>query len=387
MTLSILKAQSLTFVRKNDYEAFFELLSHYLNPQSQAFAALIMLNSRYNALLDKEMKGIILQEEAKLEYNLIREAALHLIKILREEELGDGGELHDPLEEAVRLLPVEIPLTTLFLVNCDRRKPARTFWRSFDSFHGDNRRFQFYYVLGCPTQEPGSFSERVVYELLERELEGNFKAIDFKSRADNRLLIEPMPLGHNLGGCQKAFKKNFSERFSLSNNHASFEDYLHTGLPKLPWQYVTIVFKITADDWDQQVVAPYLQWLTDVFSHTGENIPTFIFFFLIVIKNAHREEAVRGENLEVLNGARALVQANASNAALIEYLAPVHTDDLEYWLERLGNVPGEQKYRIIELLADRLTPEERAQYEHDTTLNMERIEAFQEKVYKHHHHK
>ncbi|MBK8705127.1 MAG: hypothetical protein IPN33_17220 [Saprospiraceae bacterium] len=387
MTLFELKDQCNDLIGKGDFEGTFGLLERHLDPGRKVFNDVVLLKGRHSLNLDNEMRGLATREESQVEYTRIAASLQRLANELQQADLGNGGKLVELLDAIVAGLPVDVALTPLHLVNCNRRKPTRTFWSAFDSFLSENKRFQYYLILACPTQEPEGFSERAVYELLEKELENEHQSIDFRRRADERLRIEPMPLGHNLMGCQRAFKKYFSERFGLTNADTAFEDYLQTGLPKLPWQYVATVFKVTATDWDQAVMAPYLQWLMDNFSHTGPNIPTFLFFFVVTVKMPTSEEAVSRDNREALDGARVIAEAHQGRAILIEPLPPVPVDDLEDWLEKLGDITDITKMQIIDLLAQRLTTEELNQFQQFQFFNMERIEDFQEKIYRHHHHK
>ncbi len=389
MTLRELKETAKSHIGRSDFESVFDLLSRRLNSAREAFNQLIQLSSRYNRVSDDDLvKGVVSRENATLEYNQIAQALLSLINGLREDDLGDGGDLEDPLDAEARNISVDVLITPLFLVNCDRRKPVRLFWRAFNQYLEQKRHFQFYFLPSCPSQQPESFAERTVQELLEKELDKVNEAFDFRRRADERLLIEPLPLGINEAGCQKAFKKYFTERFGLANSGVSFEDYIRSGLPKLPWQYVATAFKITPDDWDDEITGPYIEWIMDTFSQTGPDIPTFIFFFVVSVKNAHRADVpLRGSTREALDGVRKLAEKRPEEATLIEPLPPVPADDLEDWLEKLGSVPQEQKQRIISLMAARLSGDEEAWFRQNNEFNMERIEQFQEKVYHSHKHK
>ena len=227
-----------------------------------------------------DMNGVVSRENAGLEYNQILQALVQLVRKLVEDDLGAGGDLDDPLDIEARKLQVEIPITPLLLVNCNRRKPIRFFWRAFSLYLERERRFQFYFLPSCPSQEPEGFAERTIQELLEKELDKATQSFDFRCRADERLMVETLPIGLNLSGSQKAFKTYFAERFGLANSGATFEEYLRTGLPKLPWQYVATTFKITASDWDDELLPAYISWIMDTFANTGPDIPAFIFFFV-----------------------------------------------------------------------------------------------------------
>lgn len=401
MQLQALKKKAISYFGKGDIDACLELLAQYLNPSGKVFGELIQLSARYKRTSADDYRGVVSRANASLEYNRISQGLLALVNQLEQNDLGNGGNLEDPLEQIARDLRVEIPLTPLYLVNCDRRQPVRAFWQAFNDSMEQGQRFRFYFLPCCPSQQPESFAERIVHELLELELDSEFNAMDFRRRpgADERLLIEPLPVGLNLEGCKKAFKKYFAERFSLANSATSFEDYLRTGLPSLPWQYVAAAFKITDDEWNDTIMRPYLQWLMSTLRDTGPNVPNFLLFFIVTIKNAHRGDRQLGEAArEAQEGINALVAARSEvsgiattpapkDAISIQPLPPVPDVDLENWLEKLGNVSMAEKQEVIQSLVALLKDDEATLYQERQEFNMERIEGFQEKVYQAHKNK
>lgn len=399
MTLRELKTNVQAHIGKSDLGAVFDLLSGQLDPSGAPFQDLIQLSSRYHRTLNDDHNGVTAREAANLEYSRIAQALLHLVGGLAEKDLGQGGALTDPLDEAARQLRVDHPVTPLYLVNCDRRKPVRSFWQAFDGKLEQKLRFQFYFLPCDAAQQPEGFAERIVHELLEKELDGASGTLDYRRRAqqEERLRVELLPLDRNPEKSKQAFKKYFAERFALANSEVAFEDYLRTGLPKLPWTYVVTAFKVTEDQWDDDILKPYLEWMMATFSGTGPDVPTFLFFFVVTVKYAHRGERLGEAAREALDGLRALVEARAQSAAaagqsqsdatLIPPLPPVDTDDLEHWMERLGDNSTDQKDNVIRLIAERLKGEEEAVYRQGRQFNMERIEDFQERVYHAHKHK
>jgi hypothetical protein len=401
MTLPELKAKASAHIAKSEFEQVFELLFSRMDPRCAPFQDLIQHSARHKRTLNDELNGVLSRENANLEYNQITRALQHLVSQLQEKDLGSGGSGEDPLARFARELPIDIPLTPLYLVNCDRRDPVRFFWSVFNDSIEQRRRFQFYFLPCCPSQQPEGFAERVVNELLEKELDSEYGAMDFRRRpsGEERLLIEPLPLGRDLEGSKKKFKKYFAERFGLANSELAFEEYLRTGLPALPWQYVVTAFKIIDDDWEDTLLRPYLEWLMSTFSATGPDIPNFLFFFIVTMKHAHREGRSNASAQEAMAGIKALVAARgkereegtapaAQDAALIEPLPPVAASDLETWMDRLGDdIREDQKQRVIEMLVSRLRGDEASWYADRKEFNMERIEDFQEKVYHAHKHK
>lgn len=368
---------------KDRFAELFREMEQSLNSRSEAFNQLVRLRNRHSKVYQDEMEGTVSRENAVIEYNQISKALIAAIDMLAETDLGEGGALQDTLDTLVQSLVIDVPMTPLFLVNCNRRKELRSFRRSFGQRQEDCCRFQFYYILACPTQEPEGFAERVIYELMGEYADTHHHSIHYRRNDDARLRIENLPLGFTLKDTKEAFKKYFAERFNLGNT--SFEDYLRTGLPRLQYEYVATTMQITAGDWDPDIVEDYLKWLMDSFSETDGRTPTFLFFFVVSLKNAHWPEKIRRDDVEVLDSVHALIEANEHRAALFSPLPPVPADDLEDWLEKLGSVSQTQKNAILQAIGNQLESEELARFSsEDRLLDMERIEDLQERVWRAH---
>jgi hypothetical protein len=122
MTLSELKDTANKLIGKSDYERIFDLLSGRLDPGCAAFSDLIQQSGRYKRVFREDMNGVVDRKDAQKEYNQINQALLYLVRELREQDLGSGGRLTDPLEKEAARIAVQIPLTPLHIVNCDRKK-------------------------------------------------------------------------------------------------------------------------------------------------------------------------------------------------------------------------------------------------------------------------
>jgi hypothetical protein len=222
----------------------------------------------------------------------------------------------------------------------------------------------------------------MVYELAIEYEERHQHSFHYRRRSDNRLCIDFLPLRSSLSASQEAFKKYFAERFNLGSS--TFDEFLHTGLPRLQWECISLAFKINTQDWDPELLEPYLQWLMDTFAGIHAQAPKFLFFFVVAVKSAHERKKVHDDDQEILDTLDALLAKNSDQAILIENLPPVKTLDFETWLENLGNPTQLQKDQIIKTITERVPPEERQQYDTTKTLNMEHIEDFQERVYRYH---
>jgi len=382
-TLSSLIKRWKSLLAADKFTELFRDMELHLNSRSEAFNSFVHLRSRYSKAYQNEMEGTVSRDQTLIERNQISKAMIAAFDALEESDIGEGGAMDAELDRLVKAIKIDIPLTPLYLVNCNRNKELRAFRRSFGKRQDDCCRFQFYYILACPTQEPEGFAERVIYELMGQYADTHHHSMLYRRTDDARLRIEKLPLGFSLKDTRESFKKYFAERFNLGST--SFEDYLSTGLPRLQYEYVATAMRITAGDWDPEIVEDYLQWLMDSFSETEGRTPTFLFFFVISLKNAHWPEKIRRDDLEALDSVKNLMEANERHAALISPLPPVPVDDLEDWLEELGGLTQAQKNAIVQAIADQLEPEERTRFQsEERLLDMERIEDLQERVWRVH---
>lgn len=384
-TLDQLQKAWNKLIADSKFERLFKDMDTRLNPRSDAYQTFLQLSSRYcSTYRDAVGKGIISQENAQLSFNQISNGLIELIKNLQQEDISTEASNHQhPLDVLAQQLDVKVLLTPLYLVNCNRSKAFLDFNKSYRKWKEKEQGFQFYYILACPTQEPEGFTERVIYEIMGKMEEDHRNTIHYPRSAGNeRVLIDPLPFELDLQDSKEAFKKYFARRFNLGNT--DFETYLNTGLTSLKVDYIITALSVTAKDLYTYQLEEYLQWLMDCFSTIEGRAPKFLFFFVISLKNAFKEK-IRPDDLEALESVRALVAQNNEHATLVSKLPPVPADDLEDWLEKLGNIPQIQKDQIIETIAAGLSPEESERFlSEDKLLNMEHIEDFQERVYKFH---
>ncbi|MBK7870322.1 MAG: hypothetical protein IPJ74_06345 [Saprospiraceae bacterium] len=288
------------------------------------------------------------------------------------------------LEQKIRELSIDMnsKVGELFLVNVDRLPPRNRFWDAFDDNTERKNPFQFYFVLACPTQQPNSFAERMIYELVIEELEENVDAINYvRQQESRRVKVEDLPLGRNLRNSQREFKKYFARRFGLTDSETMFEDYIKTGLPKLEYQYVATVFDINASKWEESLMKDYLQWIMDVFSNTHEAVPTFMFFFAVFIRDVHIDPLPAGEK-KIVDGIQSLISRNEQRCSLINQLTPIETELVADWIRELGEQNEAKIEDIIKLIIAGLPDDKKSKFERNKTLDMTDIERFQEVVYK-----
>lgn len=343
-----------------------EITTKRLNALREAYAIESSPNQKFTlemqiAKLETDIGG--LKKELERSYGL--------------EMTTDDTLLHD----MIRQMTSDVAVSEIHLVNCDREKARDHFWDAFDEKMEQSNRFQFYFLVSCPSQQPNSFSERMIYELIIEELEEEFGAINYVRKPDTRRVkVEDLPLGRNLRNSVKDFKKYFSERFGLGTSDAPFEEYLATGLPKLDYEYVATVFDLNASKWKQELMTEYLQWIIDTFNKTPDTIPTFIFFFVVFLKDAHIPNLPAKEQ-KLIEDTQKIVTQNEETATFIPQLPPVPLALLEDWIRDLGEHNQSKIDDMVKLIAAGLAPEKKAKYENQKILDMTDIERFQELVY------
>lgn len=176
------------------WSALFEGLTSRL--QGSPANTLFLLRAQHREVYQQQMEGTISSENGRVRIAQISRSLLQLIDGLTEADLHDGQTpvTENPLDALLRQLPIHIPLTPLYLVNCNRIRSLRFFRRSFGRRQEECCRFQFYYILACPTQEPEGFAERLVYELMGEQADSHHHSVNYRrGDGDGRVRIEPCP--------------------------------------------------------------------------------------------------------------------------------------------------------------------------------------------------
>lgn len=329
----------------------------------------------------KELQGgLSLDQEFKLSEDIIAiEAQVEELRKQIAKSYGlDSKSGQTILADKIRELSITEDIGQIHLVNCNRESVADAFWEAFDLKLEGEVPFQFYFVPACPTQQPDSFTERMVIEIILDELDEEEDAILCLRGADNRLMLEDLPLGRNLKRSQKAFAKYFSQRFELGDK--TMEQYLETGLPKLEYDYVTTVFEVFADKW-KNFTSEYLEWIINQFKSPNDEVPTFLFFFVVYIYDIHTEE-VKKQFQDIKDEIQALQIKHLEIATMIKSLKPVGRQLVESWIRDLGERNQSKVCEVVDILVAGLKQTARKQYDTNQTLNMTDIERFQELIYK-----
>lgn len=299
--------------------------------------------------------------------------------------LSGAHNIHTPerdtlLLDAVRGLNLDEDeeVGLLHLVNVDRREMRGKFWGAFDEKEEEKQEFQYYFISACPSQMPPSFAERMVYELLLEELDGDSDALHIITHEDSgRLRIEGLPVGRNTRKCQQRFKEYVQERFRFADTQ-SFDAFIETGVPKLPYDYVAVAFEIHERNWED-FLPEYLQWMIDTFRCPHQDVPTFLFFFVVYIEKQHEGRLAPSQKaiVEALEGL-----ARRNEATLLTPLLPVEESDLRAWLMDLGERNPNKVQQVMDVFLSGLREEDQRLYQEKKLLNMKDIEELQAVVYR-----
>ncbi|MCB0584720.1 MAG: hypothetical protein KDD06_05260 [Phaeodactylibacter sp.] len=266
----------------------------------------------------------------------------------------------------------------LHLVNVDRKEMRGKFWDAFDENEEKKQEFQYYFISACPSQMPPSFAERMVYELLLEELDGDSDSLHIVTYEDTgRLRIQDLPVGRNARKCRQRFKEYVQERFRFADTQ-SFDTFIETGVPKLPYDYVAVAFELHERHWED-FLPEYLQWMIDTFRCPHQDVPVFLFFFVIYIEKQHLGHLSPAQQA-IVDALKSLAQRNETT--LLTPLLPVEEGDLRAWLMDLGERNPNKVQQVMDVFLSGLREADRRLYEEKKLLNMKDIEELQAIVYR-----
>lgn len=359
-------------------EEVFRHLAQHLPTESSLYGETAILQSQYGNLQSQKSLRLISFQEEELARNGIIFGLNSLI-----ERWNPGGD-QSALRRAVEGLGIDpdAEIGAMHLVNCNREAGVKKFRKVFNRKRDARQAFQFYFIAACRSEMPDSFSKRLIYQIIEEELNGESGAINypFREESGDHIKIEKIPLGSDLESSRKKFKQYVARRFQFADTQ-SFEAFIETGVPKLPYQYVTAVFDLSEKEWegDEGEIRSYLQWMIDTFRCPHPDVPTFLFFFVVYARNLYDEAKRTPRQQEILAELEGICQQNDS--ALFTELLPVEGTDFEDWLNELGVRDPNQTHDLVKALAQSLEPSERQMFETHNTLHMKDIEPVQKMIY------
>jgi hypothetical protein len=339
---------------------------------------IILLSGQLTTLNQEISRSTISVSEKTLHTNKITKGVLDFLETWQE------GSTASDLDKMIQALPIDkdAELGVMQMVNCDRRVPIRKFKRTFEEKKDAKQPFQFYFLSGCPTEMPHSLASRIAYEIIDAESLELDKSVHFPYEEGEfrRIKIQPLPFVEaDVAASRKKFKEYIQDRFKLSNTQ-SIEAFIQTGVPKIPYSHVLTVFRITEDKWheDEGEVAAYLQWLIDTFQKAHPDLPTFIFLFVVNIKDLHDETKVKQPQRKIVENLEAFCKKNAT--AIFRELMPVKNLDIESWLTNLGVDNPNDATRLMTALNQSLAPIDRLTINEEPHFHMKDVEPIQEKV-------
>lgn len=356
----------------------------YTPEEIQGFEAQLELLVRKLNFLKKE-RGLAVDSNAKFsldeEINQLEGQVRELkSKLSGAHNLGAADNRGSLLYEAARGLNIDEDeeVGLLHLVNVDRKEMRGKFWEAFDLKEEEDQEFQFYFISACPSQMPPSFAERMVYELLAEELDGDSDALHIITHEDSgRLRIQDLPVGRNTRKCQQRFKEYVQERFHFADTQ-SFEAFIETGVPKLPYDYVAVAFEIHERNWEDFLLE-YLQWMIDTFRCPHRDVPTFLFFFVVYIEKQHEGKLTPAQKA-IVDGLAGLAQRN--EATLLTPLLPVEEADLRAWLMNLGERNPNKVQQVLDVFLSGMREADQQLYKEKKLLNMKDVEELQAVIFR-----
>jgi hypothetical protein len=350
------------------------------NPNEQTLrTAIFQLSAQWNQLEDEKNKGIVSVADANLQANKINIAILNYVNN------WDINTYESELEQIINSLPVSdsADLGALQMVNCDRITPLKKFNRSFEEKKTAKSPFQFYFLCGCPDEQPNSLSERIIYEIMEKESLDLSSSVSYPFQESDdfkRVLIENLPFSNtDVATSKKKLKEYVQKRFRFADSD-SFETFIETGLPKILYKYIATVFKLEDTDWeaDEGEIIEYLQWMIDTFKTAHPDVPTFVFLFVIKLKNLHDTEKVKPRNTQIVKDLKAFCESN--DCALFDEIVPLKEEHIEGWLGKLGVDNPNDATTLINAFSKSLSEKDLMMVEGGKRFHMKDVEPLQEKI-------
>lgn len=273
-------------------------------------------------------------------------------------------------------------LGTISLVNCNRNNS----YNSFKSFFRQHQKlpFQFYFILGCPTQEPDSFAERLVYEVIEEVLVGEDTAIDFIREKEivegvevERVNIPTLPIGMDADKSQLKFKKDFGRRLQRFNmTDVSVEDFVNEKAAQLPYDYFTFIYQLEADSWETDVTPQYLQWIVETFKKNKVQQPTFLFYIVVNMENAYIQKRE-----DIVTDMQNILNTHQDSCTLIDGFTPIQGTDISRWVRERGERSQAKIDDLVKKFTNNLAL--KGKLKSDNTVDMCDVEQLQAKIFAH----
>ena len=370
-----------------------ELLFEQVNDSADRYIDVCANKARLTTCEREYKNGVLDVEEYSKQRNLIRVAVLDIVQHLVEKDIKPRKS---PLTEAIAALNLAL-MPKVALVNVDRNVPFMAFESGFEAT--SSLPYQFYFIVGCPEQQPQHFAERTVYEIIAQVLINDEKAIHYKrepfkigNETIERVCIEPLPFsGFGLESCKNLLKARLQERTAhLQLQFNSVEEFAALSDARLPYRFFTLVFSIDLDGamggkWHKNLT-PYLEWLIETFRANHTALPTFQFVFIVHKRDIHRTpdpglEQALNELIAKFNPKPSAPAALPNPCVRIDGFVPVAKEELKSWLTTLTK--QRQQY-LVDAVLDEYAQKLRTANRWDgvSYLDMAEIEELILEVYK-----
>ena len=366
-----LKNLLITLISEGKLDDVFAQLRPCFPNGTEYSNAVILQQSAWKEANNKLNAGLFTFQDLQTAQNQIGFILLRLI-----EQIPDTD-----FEKTISELDLS-EIGTISLVNCDRK----TAYDAFKSFFRQHQTlpFQFYFIVGCPSQEPDSFAERLIYEVLEDVLMGEDKAIDYIREKDmvegvevERVEIPILPMAFDADKSQMKFKKEFGKRLMRFNmTDVSLEDFVGEKAAQLKYDYFTFLYQLESDEWDAVSTTPYIQWLVDTFKKNKVKQPTFLFFFIVNMENAHIQKQ---DNIMV--EINKIIAQNTESCGLIDTLVPLQAADLSRWVRERGERSQAKIDDLVKKFSSNLSLQ--GKLKGDGSMDMTNVEQLQGKIFAH----
>jgi hypothetical protein len=331
--------------------------------------AVIIQQGAWKEANNKLNAGLFTLQDLQTEQNKINYILIRLI-----DQIPDAD-----YEKTITELDLS-EIGTISLVNCDRKDS----YDAFKSFFRQHQTvpFQFYFIVGCPSQEPDSFAERLVYEVIDDVLIGEENAIDFTREKQTieginveRVEISNLPIAFDVEKSQMRFKKEFGKRLMRFNmTDVSLEDFVNEKAAQLKYDYFTFLYSLEADDWDILSTTPYIQWLVDTFKKNKVKQPTFLFYIVVNMENAHIEK-----RQDIMAEINKIIAQNPDTCGLIDTFKPLQETDLSRWVRERGERSQAKIDDLVKKFSSSLSIE--GKLKADGTMDMTHVEQLQAKIF------
>ena len=344
-------------------------------------ASIQKLTEKINRIRDRLIreKGTNISAELKLEDELAEHEAMReelkkqLTAAYRIGSSTEGNLIADKLASFDERFSDDIGL--LHRVNMNRDKMTRLFFDFTEKLEDET--YQFYFITACPSQMPPSFAERLIFEYVEEEFDGDTESIRYPLYDNTgRLKFDALPQKRSLKNCiEKAFPRYFSSFFGFPSE-LDFATFIAQGIPNIPEAYVCMVFEIQEKKWDQNLTPDYLEWIIKTFAATHEEVPRFLFFFVTYIQDLHLNDDVGKPIVNILDD----LAGRFDQVVHLKPLRPVAEADVRAWLLSIGIRNDRNIETLIDMIKKGLRKEDLQHYQQTKEFNMADLELVQQAI-------